>query len=366
MYIAVLRRLSAAGHVVAYLEHNDVLHPDAVNQITMLHTNDFRPGAMARSPANSPPSFPAGNYEFYPSFPPAVRTGDVGIVRALLATRARAPRHVSEIVKPVTELSLHGIDIAYMDLPADQRTVVHALHRRTRPGPPRTGQEALTLTLPAPDRDRRPAIDEGAYDWAETREARRHPPDGAPTATRAPTGSKCPPSSSTSTARVDPAKLVITVTPYRHREVRRTDLRAMTDRRSDGHRRHASSSTPPTVERSSQATTSSRWHEHRQGQRDLRGVQWSPEVAHVYSSPTSSMANRTIWIENVFSIGFKLEYIPQFELGGVAIEDASDDLYLGNIWPALIPFISSGTAGACCSRIPNDLAPVWRRDRRHR
>ena len=44
-YIAVLRRLSAAGHVVGYIPHNGLLHPDAVKTITILHTRDFRPAS---------------------------------------------------------------------------------------------------------------------------------------------------------------------------------------------------------------------------------------------------------------------------------------------------------------------------------
>ncbi|MCK9520100.1 MAG: hypothetical protein M0R74_13905, partial [Dehalococcoidia bacterium] len=67
---------------------------------------------------------------------------------------------------------------------------------------------------------------------------------------------------------------------------------------------------------------------------------------------------RTVYIENFFSLGFKLELIPQFGLGGVAIEDASDNVYLGDIWRALTPFISTGQP-LLLQPNPDDLSPRW-------
>jgi hypothetical protein len=43
--IAVLRRLSPAGHVVAYLPKGETLHESAAGKITLLHTLDFTPSA---------------------------------------------------------------------------------------------------------------------------------------------------------------------------------------------------------------------------------------------------------------------------------------------------------------------------------
>jgi hypothetical protein len=66
-----------------------------------------------------------------------------------------------------------------------------------------------------------------------------------------------------------------------------------------------------------------------------------------------------VWIENFFSVGFKLEFINRFKLGGVGVEDASDNLYLGNIWPALLPFISGGQP-ILVQPNPKDLQPQWK------
>jgi len=351
--VAVLRRLSAAGHVVAYLDHNDTLHPDAVNQITILHTNDFRPtdGAIAGELSTN---LPAGNYAFYPSITAsAANPGDIALVRALLADPESRSRHVAEIVKLVNERGLQGIDISYFDLTADQRTVFtlfiaelgQILHGQSK---------KLSVTLPAPIRtgDR---IDEGAYDWAEiARDADIL--QMAPYRDQDTFRLDMPAIIEALAARVDPAKLVLTVTPY------------ATEKSPDGLRRLTLTEAMATAGRlkfdtadGDSLVTSALVNVvgvNIDANENLRGLQWAPEVAAVYFTYKLN-GNRTIWLENVFSIGFKLEYISQYGLGGVGVEDASDDVYLGNIWPALIPFISTGQP-VLIQPNANDLAPKWR------
>ena len=69
--------------------------------------------------------------------------------------------------------------------------------------------------------------------------------------------------------------------------------------------------------------------------------------------------SRTIYLENFFSIGFKLELVGTYKLGGVAVEDASANEFLGNIWPALVPFITSGQP-ILLQPNPQDLNPKWK------
>jgi hypothetical protein len=89
----------------------------------------------------------------------------------------------------------------------------------------------------------------------------------------------------------------------------------------------------------------------------LTGMVWDDQTATV-GFTYKSVTQRTVWIENFFSVGFKLEYISQYRLGGVAIENASGDQFLGNIWTALTPFISSGQP-VLMQPHPEDLLPVW-------
>ena len=73
----------------------------------------------------------------------------------------------------------------------------------------------------------------------------------------------------------------------------------------------------------------------------LSGLRWQPETATVAFTYKLN-GGRTVWIENVFSAGFKLEFVSVFNLGGLAVEDSSDNVFLGNIWSAVEPFVASG------------------------
>jgi hypothetical protein len=90
---------------------------------------------------------------------------------------------------------------------------------------------------------------------------------------------------------------------------------------------------------------------------NLTGMVWDEQTATV-GFTYKSITQRTVWIENFFSVGFKLEYVPGYKLGGVAVEDASSDPFLGNIWTALAPFVTSGQP-VLMRPHPADLEPEW-------
>jgi hypothetical protein len=50
-----------------------------------------------------------------------------------------------------------------------------------------------------------------------------------------------------------------------------------------------------------------------------------------------------VYIENVFSAGFKLEIVQTYALGGVAVSDASARSDAANIWPAVNELVETGT-----------------------
>jgi hypothetical protein len=87
------------------------------------------------------------------------------------------------------------------------------------------------------------------------------------------------------------------------------------------------------------------------------GIAWQSQTASVAFTYEQN-GGRTVWLENVFSIAFKLEFIGQYSLGGVAVEDASGDPYIGDIWPALAPFITNGQPELLQPN-PDDLIPAW-------
>ncbi|HZQ37360.1 MAG TPA: hypothetical protein VFD32_15625, partial [Dehalococcoidia bacterium] len=67
---------------------------------------------------------------------------------------------------------------------------------------------------------------------------------------------------------------------------------------------------------------------------------------------------RTVWIENIYSVGFKLEIVEVYHLGGVAVDDASANPAVANIWPAIQQYQSAG-APLLEQPNPQTLRPSW-------
>ena len=353
--MAVMRRNTPGGSVAAYLPHNARLHPEAEGHVTLVHPIDFSPAADGAVQGELSAITSDGSFEVYPVIAAnASSQGAVAIVEGILASPAARTNHVRQVVAKLAEVNVRGVDIAYLDLPATQRTsfslfvgeLYEALHAQNK---------QLTLTLPAPIKAQN-RIDEGAYDWAalaKTADLIKV----APFRDQAKYRLDMPEILAYLAERVTPAKLLLTVSPYATETggdtiatYKLTD--AMNIASQIAVRADADSITTSTnVEVA--GTNIDR-------DENLSGVRWFAETATVAFSYKQAQGggSRTVYIENFFSIGFKLELIPTYRLGGVAIDDASDDRYLGNIWNALVPFITSGQP---ILLRPNDadLEPKW-------
>ncbi|MDZ7727388.1 MAG: hypothetical protein U5Q44_03880 [Dehalococcoidia bacterium] len=71
----------------------------------------------------------------------------------------------------------------------------------------------------------------------------------------------------------------------------------------------------------------------------LTGILWAEAegtVAFTYKDD----GGRTVWLENVFSVGFKLEYVQEYGLGGFAVEDAEQQPLPGDIWRGIVPYVA--------------------------
>ncbi len=351
--IAVLRRTGSQWTVSAYLEHNAPLHREATGKVTIVHTLDFRPQSDGTLQGElSTTKFDPGVAVYPVIYANATDKASVPIVTGILASPASRSAHVQQIVTKANEKKLEGVDIAYLDLPASERTnftlfiaeLGQALHAQSK---------QLTLTLPPPLRiqDR---IDEGAYDWAElgriadVLQMTPYRDQG--------TYRKSMPDILTYLAGiVESSKLVLTVTPY------------ATVQAAEGIQRVPISTamtiaTKMTIGGSaSQKIETNSILEIRGTNIDktenLTGIQWDPNSATVAFTYKDN-GGRTIWLENYFSVGFKLEFVSRFKLGGLAVEDASDNIYLGNIWPAITPFVTGGQP-VLLQPNPADLQPLW-------
>jgi hypothetical protein len=358
--IAVFRRQSAAGHVIAYLPHNGVLHPEAADKVTIIHTRDFRPasdgGVLGEVTKLETTRVAEGaSVALYPSIVvDAADRGAIPILTAILASSASRSTHVAQIVKKVTDLNLPGIDVAYFDLPPDQRTpfalfiaeLGQALHN---------AQKVLTVSLPPPIRvaDR---IDEGAYDWAEIGRAADIVQIGV-YRDQSTFRRDMPEILRHIVQQVSPGKLALTVSPFATEKSSDGSVRALTltDAMLIGTKLSIIAGPDGKLTTNSAVDVVAVNLDRAQGR---SGIVWDAQVAAVAFTYEQN-GGRTIWIENQFSVGFKLEFIQRYGLAGVAIEDGTNGLgTIANLWPALAPFIASGQP---LLLQPNgkDLEPRW-------
>lgn len=281
--------------------------------------------------------------------------GDVAIVENILASRESRANHVQQIVTKLAEANVKGVDIAYLDLQVTARTsftlfigdLYNQLHAQNK---------QLTLTLPAPIKAQN-RIDEGAYDWTELAKT-ADLLKVAPYRDQATYRLTMPEILQYLAERVPPAKLILTVSPYAT-ETGGETVNVMSIAQA------MSIATRVTVRAEADSITTSTNIKIAGTNIDkdegLTGIRWFADTATVafsYKQPQGA-GTRTIYLENFFSIGFKLELIATYKLGGVAIEDASANDFLGNIWTALVPFITSGQP-ILMQPNPQDLNPRWK------
>jgi hypothetical protein len=86
-------------------------------------------------------------------------------------------------------------------------------------------------------------------------------------------------------------------------------------------------------------------------------LQWNSDALTV-SFALGGTDRRRIFVENSYSVAFKLELVQAYGLGGVAISDGSSQSDVANVWPTVNDFVRSATVTL---RRPNDnmLLPVW-------
>ncbi|MXY87443.1 MAG: hypothetical protein F4Y92_01085, partial [Dehalococcoidia bacterium] len=348
-YLAVFRRLNEGRQVVAYLNRNETLHPTAALLATVVHTFDFTP-APDGSLEGQPSPRPATTAVHYPVISASSEIdGSVPNVDNILSTGADRTNHVRQILQRVAAHRLAGIDIAYLDLRADHRTSFTLLISELAEGLHAQGK-TLTLTLPAPLKgsDR---FDEGAYYWAALGQS-ADLIKVAPIRDQSTYRLHLPEILEHITAVVDPAKVILTITPY------------ASEKSADGVR--SLTLTEAMTVASKLAIRSENMEVGGDIQvvavnidRDegLSGLRWQPETATVAFTYKLN-GGRTVWIENMFSAGFKLEFVSVYGLGGLAVEDSSANVFLGNVWTAVEPFVASGQA-VLLQPDQDQLLPRW-------
>ena len=350
-YLVLLRRLSTVGHVVAYLAPGDELNILGIEKTTIVHTLDFHPGPSGDVVGQL--SFPkiTGALHYPVIFVDESEGSSLANIDTILSSPIDRFNHVQSILRMVSQLSLSGIDIAYLDLDKQHRSSFTLFITELASGLHRQGKQ-LTLTLPAPKITARNPnqIDEGAYDWellGQQADILKIWPIRDQSLYRL----DVPIMLTYLTELIDRKKLVLILTPYAS-EKSLISIRSLTmlDAMEIATRLAIRSETIRAGEEIDLIGTNIDKDE------GLSGILWQPETATVAFTYKLN-GGRTIWLENIYSAIFKLEYVSIFRLGGVGIENGSETI-IPNLWPPIIEFINSGQMELVQPN-PETLKPKW-------
>lgn len=348
--LVIMERVEAKQAVIAYLRPGEQLHPDAMNRATTVLMRGLRPAGDGGITGEAPRGGAAPGAAFYPVLEAGTLIeGSLASVDAILSEPSSRTAHVQRIVEYVVTQQLDGINVAYMDLRADQR-LSFALFVEELGVQMRKDGKVLSLTLPAPVRTPE-RVDTGAYDWQVLGAAAEFI-NIAPVRDQSTYRTDMPVVLDFLKTLVDARKLNLTVTPYAAE--RGTEVRALTltEAMTIASRIGIDDADPAT---SANVQVIGVNIDSTEG---LSGVLWDSGTATVAFTYKDD-GGRTVWLENSFSVGFKLEFVTAFGLGGFAVEDASDGAFLGDIWAGIAPFVDTGTP--VLGR-PNtvDLEPQWK------
>jgi hypothetical protein len=353
--IVAVRRSGAARQLIGYLPPGTQISAAAAQTLSVLNPVDFSPrsdGSLSGSPTSAilPPGL---------TLRPVIRVSnadDAAAVDQIMASPDLRGEHVDAILAMVESGRYDGIDIDYSSLDPLRKddfsdfvaNLAEQLHRR---------KLVLTLTAPLPVQQGN-AWDTGAYDWArlsQVADAIEIAPETDPS--RYYKRMEEALQFLIDEGKVAPAKLILRISPLGV-EAGGEGIRSLTALEALA---IASSLTVDQTEdiRAGQAVVI-------KGQNidqadGASGITWDDEAAAVTFTYPGLGGARTVWVENAFSIAFKLDLAARFGLGGIAIEDVSDSIGAGDIWPVINEFLDTGKASLVK---PNGslFAPSWEAD----
>jgi hypothetical protein len=353
--IAVLRATSALNQLSGSLPAGSELNPQAAEVLSVLNPVDFAPasdGSLEGEAATLPENT---GLDIYPTI--RVSTAQQAeAANAIIGSPDLRDEHMNAILEMVESGRYRGVDIDYGPLDALHKdefsefvvALAEQLHRRGI---------GLTLTAPLPIQQGT-SWDSGAYDWlrlAQAADAIRLLPEEDPSDYYKSMEQAL--SFLIEQEKIPPAKLVLVLSPWAHEKggegIRRLSLlEALTiastlKLKDEGEIRPGDSVTVI--------------GENIYQEDGASGMGWDEEAAAVSFGYPGLGGARTVWIENSFSIAFRLNLAARFHLGGVAVDDVSSDPGVNDIWPVLQEFAATGKVSLVK---PNGtlLLPYWEAD----
>jgi hypothetical protein len=270
------------------------------------------------------------------------------VVNDILSDEALRATHVQQISALVTNNDLDGIDLEYSSVSPDSAAEFTAfveaaameLHRANK---------KIILTLPPPVAQR------SAYEWDKLGEAVDYIKI-LPIADPVAYWQTMPDSLGRLSDVVPTEKVLLVVSPFAIEgtgDVSRPIgyLRAMVLASSAIVREPTD---PQDIVRNVDVQLVAKNLDESEGATSLR---WDEDALAV-SFSLGGTEHERIYIENSYSVGFKLELIQAYALGGLIVADGSGTSDVADIWPKVRELIDSATVTL---RRPNDtmLQPVW-------
>jgi hypothetical protein len=353
--LILLKRQAGATQVFGSLPASKTLSPDAVQQITVLNPSGFVPSSDGSVKGEQPPAVPGAQYDVIPAVV-AIEGDPAQALNDIFSAPDKMSAHLAALAGLANRPGNNGVELDYLSvLPQNRQQytdLVTALAQEVH-----KNKHMLGVELPAPTLSGS-GWNTGSYDWAAVSRSvdyiklqpdldqslyRKQMPDLLKYLTNE--------------VGIDPKKLVLVTSPY---SVEKSDKNTRAISRLEA----LSIASQIRVEDPTQATAGSNVTlvapnlDHSTGG---SGLVWDSPTASVSFAFRVGEATHVVWIQNAFSEGFKLEYAQLYKLGGIAVDDASNDPAIANLWPAVSQFTATGAPQL---RQPNPqlLVPSWLAD----
>jgi len=346
--LAVLRVAPQTYIVGASLPQGGTAHADA-GQLQIVSPRDYTPlsdATIQGTPTDA--SHPEGTL----ILPTIVGSGTdtASVVDDILTDENLRAKHVQQIASLVQQNGLDGIDLEYasvnVDLGSKFTTFVTALA-----GELHRSNKRLILTLPPPTNQRSPyELDKlgTQVDYIKV----------LPIADPISYWETMPNSLGQIVAKVDPHKVLLVVSPY--------SIQGTGDvSQPVGYQQAMLLASEPVIREpaADQIKPNNPVKLVAKNQDESEGatpMTWDNDALTV-SFALGGTERKRVYIENSYSVSFKLELVQAYALGGVAVADGSAQSDVANIWPTVKSLVESATVSLVK---PNDsmLKVAWESD----
>ncbi len=351
--MAILRRLQFRDTVTGTLPHGTDLAAAAVNTLTIINPIGFVP-ASDGSLLGRVEALPSDvTQAIYPVVIADVTLAET--INTVIASEQLRRQHINNILLMVQTGRYDGVDIDYEFISPALREaftsfiseLADQLHRDDR---------GISVHIPLPRNDAS-GFNEGAYDLAvlgAVVDLLKLTPPRDQSIFRETLANALP----SVLNRVPSEKILLKLTPLSVVKSA-TATQLVTQREALGVAAIVSVREPGPVLAGSRVTLVGNSLFQDGGASGLFWDRFANAVSFIYPDVNGQLV--TIWLENRFSIGFKLDLIADFGLGGLALEDVSDDPGHAQLWDTVNDFLESGGVRLV---LPNSelYRPVWESD----